>query len=484
MTNGDAYDEASPRALHMTEEPFEYTEEEEKKVLRKIDFRLVPAVWLMYLLSYLDRSNIGNAYTAGMGTELNMTAKDYSVVLLVFFISYVLFEVPSNMLLTRVRPSLYLPGVMFAWGVLSMIFAAGQTWHAIAGLRFLLGVLEAGFAPGVLFLLSSWYKKGELARRYSLYYSAVAISGIFGGLIAGGLLQTLDGSHGISGWRWLFIVEGAATCGVAILSVFLLPDFPSTTRWLTPRERQIVSARLAADSLGDAQAGHEAEITHLKAAQMAFSDWRTWAFTLTYMCTTGSQTIQYFIPELVKSLGYTGFNVQYYTAPIYCVALVSIVGFCFSSDHFRERPFHLAGASAIAVACFAALLGVTDHTGRYVLLCFAVGGVYAACPLVSIYLSNSIPHPSEKRAVAQAAVNALGNSASIWGSYLFPKNSTNENRTGFGVTMALMAITLVMAMVLRVCLAKFPYPELQVATQSTATQGQDRKDEGSETSRV
>lgn len=271
---------------------------EEKALLRKIDFRLIPAVWIMYLLSYLDRSNIGNAYTSGMGAELKMSSQAYSVVLLVFFITYVLCEVPSNMILSRARPSIYLPTLMFIWGGLSMCFAAAHSWRVIAVLRLLLGAIEAGFAPGVLFLLSSWYKKGELARRYSLYYSAVAISGIFGGLIAGGLLQTLDGARGLAGWRWLFLVEGAATCFVSILSFFLLPDFPSTTRWLTPHERQVAGQRLADDSLGQAQGGED--ISHKKAAKMALSDWRTWAFVLAYMATTGSQTIQYFIPELVK----------------------------------------------------------------------------------------------------------------------------------------------------------------------------------------
>lgn len=187
---------------------------------------------------------------------------------------------------------------MFLWGGLSMCMAAAHSWQVVAGLRFLLGVLEASFAPGVLFLLSAWYKKGELGRRYSVYYTAVALSGMFGGLIAGGLLQTLDGAHGISGWRWLFIVEGAGTCLVSVAALFALPDFPSTTRWLTPNERALASRRLARDSLGGTQDGET--IHHKVALKMALTDWRTWAFVLTYMATTGAQTIQYFIPELVK----------------------------------------------------------------------------------------------------------------------------------------------------------------------------------------
>lgn len=292
-------DAVTPPSLSMNnDDQAQFDADEEKKLLRKIDMRLIPTVWIMYLLSYLDRSNIGNAYTAGMGEDFNMTSQNYSIVLLVFFISYVLFEAPSNMVLTRVRPSVYLPALMFTWGGLSMCFAAAQSWQTIAGLRFLLGVLEASFAPGVLFLLSAWYKKHELGRRYCLYYSAVAISGIFGGLIAGGLLKTLDGAHGLRGWRWLFIIEGALTCGVSIFAFFTLPDYPSTTRWLTPREQVLASKRLTDDNLGDTQGQEKA--SHTRALKMAFTDWRTWGFVLTYMLTTGSQTIQYFIPSLVK----------------------------------------------------------------------------------------------------------------------------------------------------------------------------------------
>ncbi|UZJ53730.1 hypothetical protein CBS101457_003050 [Exobasidium rhododendri] len=386
-------DDVSATSLRDAPGRIEADEAEEKALLRKIDMRLIPSVFIMYLLSYLDRSNIGNAYTAGMKEDLNMTSQAYSIVLLVFFISYVLAEAPSNMILTRARPSILLPSMMFVWGGLSMCFAAAKSWQAIAGLRFLLGIVEASFAPGVLFLLSSWYKKGELGRRYSLYYSAVAISGIFGGLIAGGLLKTLDGHSGLRGWRWLFIVEGAATCAVSLIAFFTLPDYPSNTRWLTPRERQLASQRLADDSLGSAQSGEKE--SHTVALKMALSDWRTWAFVLTYMSTTGSQTIQYFIPSLVKSMGYTGFEIQYYTAPIYVCALVAILAFCFSSDYFKERSYHLAVASALAIVCFAAIIGVTNHTGRYVLLCFGVAGVYAACPLFPTRPRNEpSPKPS------------------------------------------------------------------------------------------
>ena len=164
-------------------------------------------------------------------------------------------------------------------------------------------------------------------------------------------------------------------------------------------------------------------------------------------------------------MGYTGFEVQYFTAPIYACALVSILAFCFSADYFKERAWHLSAAAILGFVPFLIMLGVTDHKARYGLLCIGVAGVYASCPLVSIWVSNSIPHPSEKRAIAQAFVNGMGNSASIYGSFLFPSNAKDANRMGFGVTAAFMILALFMAQALRILLVKYPYPELPTEIQ-------------------
>jgi MFS family permease len=194
---------------------------EEKALLRKIDMRLIvsavdltqcaltdkskPCVWLLFVMGYLDKANIGNAKTAGLATDFNLTSNQYSVILLVFFVSYVLFEVPSNLLIARARPSLYLSGIAVLWGIIAACMAATQNWQQLAGVRLVLGFVESGFAPGVAFYLSSWYRRYELASRFAVYYTAVAVSGGCSGLIAGLVTQHLDGARGIAGWRWLFV---------------------------------------------------------------------------------------------------------------------------------------------------------------------------------------------------------------------------------------------------------------------------------------
>jgi len=214
---------ASPQQVHMVDfgdakieevqlesvsDSVSFTAEEEKKLVRRIDLFLLPTIWLMYLLSYMDRTNIGNAKIAGMADDLNLTSDQYSVTLVVFFVGYVIFEAPSNMILVRSRPSRYLPAIMAVWGVLTCCMAAIQSYHHLIVLRVFVGILESGFAPGILLIISSWYKREEQSKRFAVFISAAILSGAFGGLLAGAITGGLEGAHGLRGWRWLFIVEG------------------------------------------------------------------------------------------------------------------------------------------------------------------------------------------------------------------------------------------------------------------------------------
>jgi MFS family permease len=228
-------------------------------------------------MSYLDRANIGNAKTGGLQADFKLTSDQYSIVLLVFFISYVVFEIPSNLFLARVRPSLYLSGLCVLWGGVAACMAACTNYSQLAGVRFALGVIEAGFAPGVAFYLSSWYKKYELATRFSIYYTATAVSGAFSGLLAGVITQHLNGARGLQGWQWLFLIEGIGSSFVGLFTWFIMPDWPSTTKWLTPEERLLAAQRLAYDGLANTQGAH-GKTGEWAAIKMVFRDWRSWCF--------------------------------------------------------------------------------------------------------------------------------------------------------------------------------------------------------------
>ena len=238
-----------------------------------------------------------------MEADLNLTSNQYSIALVVFFVGYVVFEVPSkydsliihlqsqpsttncsffSLALAKSRPSIFLPSIMILWGTLTCVMAAIKTFTHLVVLRVILGCVEAGFAPGVLLLLSSWYKQTEQSKRFGVFISAAVLSGAFGGLIAAGIVDGLEGVHGIRGWRWLFIVEGAATVGVAITSIFLLPDFPATSRRLSEREKKVAVERLASENVTATTEDSEV-LSNLAACRVACEDWRTWAFVIGYM---------------------------------------------------------------------------------------------------------------------------------------------------------------------------------------------------------
>ncbi|KAI9040023.1 vitamin H transporter [Aspergillus affinis] len=438
-------------------EAISITPEEEKALVRKIDLTLLPTIWIMYLLSYLDRTNIGNAKISGMEVDLNLSSNQYSIALVVFFIGYVVFEVPSNLALGRSRPSIFLPSIMILWGALTCVMAVIKDFSHLVALRVILGCVEAGFAPGVILLLSSWYKQAEQSKRFGVFISAAVLSGAFGGLIAAGIVDGLEGVHGIRGWRWLFIIEGAATVGFAIISLFLLPDFPATSRRLSEREKQVALARLATDNVTAATADSE-HLSNLDACKVACRDWRTWAFVIGYMVIVGSSTLTYFYPTLVKGLfgDASTKKVNLLTVPIYGVAFVATGITAYYSDMVPTwRGLIIASWLTVSLICSIIVCTVYNFTARYVLLVLMAAGLWATNGGTLAYASSAFAgmHP-QARGVALAMVNALGNLAQIYGSYLFPEDDSPKYIMGFSVISAMLAVGIVVFLFLHVWLRR------------------------------
>ncbi|KAJ5749374.1 vitamin H transporter [Penicillium nucicola] len=420
-----------------------FSAEEERALVRKIDLTLLPTIWIMYLLSYMDRTNIGNAKVSGMEIDLNLTSNQYSTALVVFFVGYVIFEVPSNLVLSRSRPSIFLPAIMVTWGALTCMMAAIKEFKHLVALRVIIGCVEAGFAPGVLLVLSSWYKRTEQSKRFGVYISAAILSGAFGGVLAAVIVDNLEGVHGIRGWRWLFIVEGAATIGVALISLFILPDFPATSRRLSIREREIAVARLATENVTAITEDSE-RLTNWQAIVISVKDWSTWAFTIGYMVIVGSSTLSYFYPTLVKGLfGHASTEqVNFLTVPIYDVAFVCTGITAYFSDNIPQwRGLVIAMWLICSLACSIAVCAVYNFTVRYVLLVLMAAGLWATNGGTLAYASSAFAGMNPKvRGVSLALVNALGNLAQVYGSYLFPDSDGPKYLMGFAVISAMLAL--------------------------------------------
>ncbi|KAH8878762.1 putative MFS transporter [Thozetella sp. PMI_491] len=429
----------------------------EKDLVRKLDWRILPCTWVLYLLGFLDRANISNAKTGGLERDFSLTSDQYSIVVLLFFVSYLVAEVPANMILTRVRPSLFLPGLGILWGSLAAVMGATNNWQQLAGIRFLLGVAEAGFAPGCAFYLSTWYRKYELTTRYSFLYTSVPLAGAVSGLLAGVIMEHMEGVAGLAGWRWLFILEGLASVVAASTIYFYMPDYPSTSkRFLNEEQSLLACQRLAVDGIAMAQGASAEQLSHWAVFKMTCRDWRVWAQCLLFVLVTGSQTMQYFIPTLIAGFGWKGYTGQYYTIPAYMAALLYVVGCGWLADRYKTKWPLICALSAIGCVLFIAVTVSTNRTAQYVLTIFAFGTIYGCSPLVKTWVSDVIPQPAAKRAVAIALINSIGNASSIYSSWLWPSKDAPRYIPGFATTTTWLGVLCVLSAVFAYFFNKYP----------------------------
>ena len=437
-----------------------------------------------------------------MGSSLEMSASDYDWALSIFFFGYVLFEIPSNLLLARSKPSIFIPTLIVVWGALCCLVATVKNFAGLMVLRFVLGSVEAGFSPGVLLLMSSWYTKAEQARRFAVYYSAAVASGAFGGLLAGAITGGLDGAAGIQGWRWLFIIEGLCTVVVGTGVYFFLFDFPENTKGrfsllfllflpctlthialcfnLTPpgftdAEKRLLVERLRYDGQGDMVTDTDSVVatSPWKATLMAMRDWRVWGLVVIYSMIVGAGTISYYLPTLTATLGYDTVHAQYMTVPIYMVALVFCIVTAVSSDYFQDRKYHIAASSALGFATSVVAAVVLNSTVRYVMLCFMAAGIWSAVPIVLTWTGNTIQWPREKRAVAFALVNALGNLSSVYGSRIWPSWDSPGHTIGFGITAAFLGFAVMLTIGVGVLFHMYPHDSYVRKQIARATQGRE-----------
>ena len=184
----------------------------------------------MYLLAFLDRTNIANAAIFGLQKDLKLTGTQYNTALTIFFVPYIVFEIPSNILLKRLKPHVWLSGCMFLFGLVTVCQGLVSNWSGLLATRFFLGVAETGMFPGSFYLIGMWYKRSEAQKRYSFFFGSTSLAGAFGGLLASAIGK-MDGMRGYLGWRWIFILEGTLTCVVAFFFYFMIPDFPEDAKW-------------------------------------------------------------------------------------------------------------------------------------------------------------------------------------------------------------------------------------------------------------
>ncbi|KAG0235238.1 major facilitator superfamily domain-containing protein [Mortierella sp. GBAus27b] len=386
-----------------------------RRLRTKIDWRLLPLVSVLYLCSFLDRVNIGNAKVAGIVQDLGLTPNEFSWALSIFFIGYVLFEVPSNICLKLVGPRRWITFIMIAWGGIMMAMAAAKNAAGLLSARFFLGVAECGLFPGVVYLFSLWYTKNEQALRNGIFFSSATMAGAFGGILAYGI-EHMDGVAGLEGWQWIFILEGLPTVLLTIVVYLRLPDFPETATFLTPEERELTIQRLKVDAGPATQTDFS-----WRQCRLAFTDWKVYMHMLIYIChTTCLFSFALFLPSIVVGFHFDPVTTQIMTAPAYAVACIATIYCAFSSDRHKERGFHLASAGATACLGYLLLIATKNSStaARYVCLTItSIGNFSTLPPMVSWFSSNIGGHT--KRGVATAAIISFANSGGIFSGQIY-----------------------------------------------------------------
>ncbi|KAL1878101.1 hypothetical protein VTK73DRAFT_8062 [Phialemonium thermophilum] len=365
----------------------------QKALLRKQDKRIIPLAAGIYLLCYLDRSNIGNAKVLNEASgndllhETHMTAYQYTIALMVFLIAYAVFEIPSNHFLKKMRPSRWIAFLMFSWGALTMGLAATRNYAGVTAVRFLLGAFEAGLFPGLVYYLTFWYRTEERSIRVAAILASATLAGAFGGAIAYGVGH-MNQTQGLSAWRWLFILEGMPSVISSLLIWFLLPDFPETARWLSTAEKDLAAHRLAT------QGSHgDGDSLSWAVAKSTLLEWRLWAHYIIYFGISAPfSSLSLFTPSITAGLGFENLKAQLMTVPPYAAAYVVTLLVAWSGDHHNLRALHSAVFSAIGAAGFiaSATLPADAYAHRYGCLIVATCGAFSCIPPLLGWLSSNL----------------------------------------------------------------------------------------------
>ncbi|KZP18356.1 MFS general substrate transporter [Athelia psychrophila] len=394
------------------EGPGELLPAERNRILRKLDWHLLPFVSILYLLSFLDRSNIGNAKVAGMAKDLNLTGYKYNTAAAVFYILYGLAEVPSNIALKLYRPSRWIPTIMLGWGLIMTLMCLVNSYKGLLVARIFLGLAEAGLVPGVTYYISLWYPRAEQAKRVAIFFSAPTAAGAFGGLLAYGI-ERMEGVGGLHGWQWIFCLEGIVTVLFAVFAFSRMHDYPATATFLSEPERAHVVQMLKSDSLGQS--------THfdMKFVRQALGDYHTYLQIGIYMgVVIPAAAIALFMPTIIKELGYSAANAQLLTVPPFTAACIFTIAIGIISDKYKLRgPFIISGA-LVSLAGYILLYNTDKPGAGYAGAVLAAIGAFPTVAVAVAWMGGNAGGEM-KRGVVIGMVIGLGNLGGICASFIY-----------------------------------------------------------------
>ena len=442
------------------------------RTIHKLKIRLLPFLFVLYVVAFLDRINIGFAALT-MNKELAITSQQFGLIAGIFFIGYVIFEVPSNLLLHRIGARIWIARILLSWGIVAMLTGFVQSVAQFYVVRFLLGVAEAGFFPGIVLYLTYWFRQREQAHAIALFMTALPVASILGAPVSGVIL---DHAHwlGVSSWRWLLILEGLPAIGCAVLTYFLLPDRPEDATFLTQNEKEWITAELRREELQKLQ-GHQMSATQ------ALTNRRVWQLGLTALAwDIGLYWMSFWMPQVLKSLSslYSNTLVGFLVVIPQLVGLVGMVLVSRSSDRSLERRFHTAIPAIVGGTALLLLTMTRSFVESIALLSLMAAGIYS-------FIAPFFTIPSEflsgySAASGIALINSVANIGAFVGPYAIGA-ITGKTRSLSG-GMAFAGVSLLASATLALLLPR--KARANVTGAPTSTTGQQRRKEAGLGSRL
>ncbi|TCD70800.1 hypothetical protein EIP91_001490 [Steccherinum ochraceum] len=463
--------------------PLDKTREHEmtRRILWKLDIRVVPVLCLLYVSSFLDRASISNARIAGLERDTHLVGNQYNTVLAVFYVSYVLVNLPSNLILKKIGANRWLPFLVTAWGAVTALTGLVNNFSGLLAARFFLGLCEGGLLSGLMLYLSTMYKRHELQKRAGLFISMSSLSGAFGGLLASAIVK-MDGVGGLAGWRWILILEGIATALLSIVAVFCLPRGIASAKFLTDEERQFALTRLREADIAriDAPSRGSTEKIDVTADDLEKKSPATstapvyeiyddheqfeWREVVRGICDPqtlmmsvsglgmlcSAYSFAYFLPSIVTGLGYSGEEAQLRTSPPYIPAAVLTVLAAFLCDRLRWRAPVMMMVLPIAMLGYIISIVATDvldaqnNTQRYAAVFLIQAGIWPCVPcMLSLLPNNTSGH--YKRATAIAFQAGAANSSGFIATFLYTADQAPHYIRGHSITLAFVVLAWIAA---------------------------------------
>lgn len=402
-----------------------------RKTIRRVDLRLLPILGALYAFSLIDRSNLSLARVVGAEVELQLNVGErYSITTLLFFIPYILLEIPANMVMRRVGPRWWLGSIAFVWGSTMTAMGFVKDWKALAGCRVVLGACEAGFFPGCVYLISTWYIREEVQTRLALFYLLSVLVGGFTPIFAYGV-SLIGKAAGLYAWRWIFIISGLATVFFALISYLLIVDFPDKATFLDAKQVELIRERVEYDR-GDAM---PEQLTFSKCLTYA-RDLKIWAFAFLFMATTiPSYAMSFFLPVILAGMGDDIEKSQLLAAPPYAASVVFGIAISWWADRTKARGPFIIGQSLVTIIGLAMTAFAAGNGPRYAGTFLTLCGISANIPAILAFQSNNVVGQA-KKSFASAMVIGAGGVGGIVASVSFREHDAPKYEPGLWTSIA------------------------------------------------